>query len=361
MTATNSVLLSEHNETRRYRMQFVTIKNGSYRNTPVVDTVFPLVKDYQEGAKGGYVTVDARNVIGYTNGPDFIRVKVGPNDYVVTGDKPVLEPIQIDAPAKTDEEPEEKVIERIAERFAILDEMTRGTINGDVRAMIVVGPPGVGKSFGVESELQKNGLIDDLAGRRCKYEVVKGAMTPIGLYAKLYEFSEEGNVLVFDDCDSILLDDISLNVLKAALDSSKKRTIHWNADSRLLRHEGIPNKFDFKGSVIFITNLKFDNVRSAKLRDHLEALMSRCHYLDLTIDTMRDKLLRIKQIALMGTLFPAYGMTPEQEHEIIDFMIEHKNRLREVSLRMAIKLADLRRMSEERWRAIAMNTCMRMG
>ena len=89
--------------------------------------------------------------------------------------------------------------------------------------------------------------------------------------------------------------------------------------------------------------------------------MSRCHYLDLTIDTMRDKLLRIKQIALMGTLFPAYGMTHEQEQEIIDFMIEHKNRLREVSLRMAIKLADLRRMSEERWRAIAMNTCMRMG
>lgn len=348
-------------------MQFVTIKNGTYRNAPVTNTVFPLVKGYQEGAKGGFVTVDARNVIGYAGGPDFIRIKVGPNDFEFHGDfnedamissaASVLEPIHVPAV----EEPEEVVIQRIADRFAILDEMTRGTINGDVRAMIVVGPPGVGKSFGVEAELQKNGLLDDLAGRRRRYEVVKGAMTPIGLYAKLYEFSEEGNVLVFDDCDSILLDDVSLNVLKAALDSSKKRTIHWNADSRLLRSEGIPNKFDFKGSVIFITNIKFDNVRSAKLKDHLAALMSRCHYLDLTIDTMRDKLLRIKQIAQMGTLFPAYGMTQEQEQEILDFMTTNQNRLREVSLRMAIKLADLRRMSEDRWQAIAMNTCMRQG
>jgi predicted AAA+ superfamily ATPase len=341
-------------------MQFVTIKNGTYRNAPVVNTVFPLVKDYQEGAKGGFLTVDARNVIGFEGSPGIVRIKVEANEYEIVGTGTTLEPIQASGP-KVELEPEEKVIERIAERFAILDEMTRATINGDVRAMIVVGPPGVGKSYGVEYELQKNGLIDDLAGNRRKYEVVKGAMTPIGLYAKLYEFAEEGNVLVFDDCDSILLDDISLNVLKAALDSSKKRTIHWNADSRLLRSEGIPNKFDFKGAVIFITNLKFDNVRSAKLKDHLEALMSRCHYLDLTIDTARDKLLRIKQIAQTGTLFPAYGMTHDQEQEIIDFMIEHQTKLRELSLRMAIKLADLRRMSEERWKAIAMNTCMKMG
>lgn len=344
-------------------MQFVTIKNGSYRNAPVTNTVFPLVKGYQAGAKGGFVTVDARNVIGFHGAPDFIRVKVAPNDYELHGDfdgdvMNKFEPIEVPAEPKIVES-DEQVIERIAERFAILDEMTRGTINGDVRAMIVVGPPGVGKSFGVEAELQKNGLIDQLAGRRARYQVVKGAMTPIGLYAKLYEYSEEGNVLVFDDCDSILLDDVALNLLKAALDSSKKRTIHWNADSRLLRSEGIPNSFDFKGSVIFITNIKFDNVRSAKLKDHLEALMSRCHYLDLTIDTMRDKLLRIKQIAMTGTLFPAYGMTHDQEQQILDFMFDNKDKLREISLRMAIKLADLRRMSTDRWQAIAMNTCMK--
>jgi len=333
-------------------MQYITIKRGSYRNMPVENQIFPLIKGYQEGAKGGYVTVDASGIMPERG---VIRVLVDENDYEVDG-----EFMQVLAPIKeVQTETDEQIMERIGERFSILDEMTAATVNGDVRAMIVVGPPGVGKSYGVEHELQKSGLLDDLAGRRRKYEVVKGAMTPIGLYAKLYEFSEEGNVLVFDDCDSILLDDVSLNVLKAALDSSKKRTIHWNADSRLLRSEGIPNKFDFKGAVIFITNLKFDNVRSNKLKDHLEALMSRCHYLDLTIDTMRDKLLRIRQIARTGQLFPAYGMSTEQEEEILDFMVEKANKLREISLRMAIKLADLRRMSEDRWKSIAENTCMK--
>jgi hypothetical protein len=111
--------------------------------------------------------------------------------------------------------------------------------------------------------------------------------------------------------------------------------------------------------VIFITNIKFDHVRSAKLKDHLEALMSRCHYIDLTLDTMRDKYLRIKQIARSGQLFREYGLNETEEAEIIDFMLANQNRLREMSLRMAIKLADLRRMSRDRWQSIAENTCMK--
>lgn len=346
-------------------MQFILIKRGSYRNAPIENTTFPLVKPFQQGAKGGFVTVDATGIIP---GRKEIRVLVSQSDFDYVNEAGASYGMSVGGPLEVEvdpipavEEPEEVVIQRIANRFGILEEMTRATINGDVRAMIVVGPPGVGKSYGVEAELQKNGLLDDLAGRRRRYEVVKGAMTPVGLYAKLYEFSEEGNVLVFDDCDSILLDDVALNLLKAALDSSKKRTIHWNADSRLLRHEGIPNKFDFKGAVIFITNIKFDHVKSAKLKDHLEALMSRCHYLDLTIDTLRDKLLRIKQIAQTGALFPAYGMSSEQEAEILEFMSSNAAKFREISLRMAIKLADLRRMSPDRWQEIAQTTCMKQG
>lgn len=256
-------------------------------------------------------------------------------------------------------ETDEQIMNRIEERFNILDEMTRATVNGDVRALIVVGPPGVGKSYGVENELSKAGILDDLAGRRRNYEVVKGAMTPVGLYCKLHEYSDANNVLVFDDCDSVLLDDLSLNILKAALDSSKKRVIHWNADSSKLRNEGVPNKFEFRGSVIFITNIKFDHVRSPRLKDHLSALMSRCHYLDLTLDTMRDKYLRIKQIARSGGLFKEYGLDSSGENEILEFMHQNQTRLHEMSLRMAIKLADLRRMSPMRWQGIAENTCMK--
>ena len=258
-------------------------------------------------------------------------------------------------------ESDESILNRLRDRFEILDDMTRAVKKGDVRAMIVTGPPGVGKSFGVEKVLARHDVFADVAqdGKLKKYEVVKGAMSAIGLYSKLYEYSDKKSILVFDDCDSVLLDDLSLNILKAALDSSKKRMIHWNTDSRLLRSEGVPNSFEFKGGAIFITNIKFDNVRSKKLRDHLEALESRCHYLDLTIDTEREKLLRIRQVVSECGMLDDYEFSDLEKEVLIDFVDDNKKKLRELSLRTVLKIADLKRSMPSNWRAVAEVTCMR--
>ena len=254
-----------------------------------------------------------------------------------------------------------EIIERLRQRFQILEDMTRACKKGDVRAMIVTGPPGVGKSFGVEKVLAKHDVFATVANNEKlkKYEVVKGAMSAIGLYKKLYEFSDKKCILVFDDCDSVLLDDLSLNILKAALDSSKKRTIHWNTDSRLLRSEGVPNSFEFAGGAIFITNIKFENVRSKKLQDHLAALESRCHYLDLTIDTEREKILRIKQVVAECGMLDDYGFDASANAELIEFIDTNKSKLRELSLRMVLKLADLKKSMPSNWQAVAEVTCMR--
>jgi len=194
-----------------------------------------------------------------------------------------------------------------------------------------------------------------------KYEVVKGAMSAIGLYSKLFEYSDKKSILVFDDCDSVLLDDLSLNILKAALDSSKKRMIHWNTDSRLLRSEGVPNSFEFKGGAIFITNIKFDHVRSKKLKDHLEALESRCHYLDLTIDTEREKLLRIRQVVRDCGMLDDYDLEDEAKAEVVEFINANAKRMRELSLRMVLKIADLRASMPRNWQRVAELSCMRSG
>jgi len=340
----------------------VKIINGVYRNIPVSNVAFTLVKGFQTGAKGGYVTVNADGYFG-PDFPEVVRINVNSiEDVEFTAESvpagefvaPIAH-VHNKAPVETDEE----VIARIGERFDILDQMTKATIAGDVRAMIVVGPPGVGKSYGVEKQLEHSGLFDQLSGRRVKYEVIKGAMTPIGLYCTLYKHSDKNNVLVFDDCDSVFQDDLSLNILKAALDSGKKRRIYWNSDSAMLRREGVPDMFDFKGACIFITNLQFQNLKSKKLQDHLEALQSRCHFLDLTLNTMRDRFLRIKQIYRKGELFADYDFTQEQGDMVIEFMEQNQTRLREMSLRMALKIADLTRVSEANWRALAATTCMK--
>jgi hypothetical protein len=270
--------------------------------------------------------------------------------------------LEMDKVEKVLNESDEQIMGRLRERFNILDDMTRAVKKGAVRAMIVSGPPGVGKSHGVEAVLGKHDMMANIAGNEKlkKYEVVKGAMSALGLYSKLYQYSDAKNILVFDDCDSVLLDDLSLNILMAALDSGSKRMIHWNTDSHMLRREGVPDSFEFKGGAIFITNIKFENVKSKKLRDHLEALESRCHYLDLTIDTEREKVLRIKQIVEDGML-DKYEFEPGAKEEILDFIDQNKKKLRELSLRMVLKLADLKAGFPDRWTGIAEMTCMRRG
>jgi hypothetical protein len=340
-------------------MSAIRIVNGEYRKNPVRNTAFTLVSGFTSGAKGNYVTV--KNNGNFPDCPDTIRIRVSSIRDIeyVNGDAVSTPTAEIETVAPAVNETDDEAMDRIRERFDILHEMTKATVTGDIRAMIVSGPPGVGKSFGVEQEIEKACLFDKLAGKRLRAEVVKGSATPIGLYQTLYKYSDANSVIVFDDCDSILLDDVALNLLKGALDSGKKRVISWLSESSALRREGIPDRFEFKGSVIFITNLKFDKMKSQKLRDHLDALQSRCHYLDLTLDTMRDKLLRIKQIAKDGVLFADYDFNEYASDDIIDFMHVNKDRLREVSLRMALKIADLRKSFPNNWKRMSETTCMK--
>lgn len=333
-------------------MKKVKILNGYYsllgKRIDLSGSEFPLSVDYKEDSTGGYVHVDARGHKGLP--AKNIRVRVPNQDSVVIVGGPAVND------SETSNETDQEIIERLRVRFDMLQDMTKAVKSGAVRAMIVSGPPGVGKSYGVEAVLDRYDLVEGLGGSR-KYEVVRGAMSALGLYVKLYKFSAQDNVIVFDDCDSIFSDELSLNILKAALDSKKRRMIHWNTDSIKLRNEGVPDQFCFEGSAIFITNLKFDRARG-KIREHLAALESRCHYMDLTINTQREKMLRIRQIVEDGML-SQYRFDDQTVGEIVDYVDQNKDRLRELSLRTVVKLADLVKAFPDRWSGYAENTLMR--
>ena len=335
---------------------FVKIKKGTYRNAPIKDAIFPVVKPLTFGKKGAFVTVDGSSLMG----PNAKRVRILVDSplSVEPASKESYQEVMPVKKTKKKKETKQQAMDRIAGRFAVLDQMTDAVANGTVRGLIVSGPPGVGKSFGVETILDEYDSMTKLSGQPPRTEVVKGSMTPIGLYQTLFNNSNKGDILVFDDCDSILFDEVCLNMLKAVLDSGKKRTISWKAESQALRREGIPDRFEFSGGVIFITNVNFENVRSKKIQDHLEALMSRCHYIDLGLDTTSDKFLRINQIVRDGML-KEYGFSKEFEKEIIDFMVLKSARLRELSLRMVLKIADLAKMDFDKWKELAESTCMR--
>jgi hypothetical protein len=343
---------------------YIKVIAGQYRGEELNNVVFPLVKQYtRHGDKDAFITVDGSHLYG--GDKSKIRVKVNSiNDVEISDVAHFLAqdttPAVIHSEAKSNtEESDEVIMERIGVRFDILHEMTRAACEGNIKAMIVTGPPGVGKSFGVEKELERAALFDQIGGRPLKTEVVKGAVTPIGLYQILYKRSDANNVLVFDDSDDVFNDELSLNMLKAALDSGKSRKICWNSESSALRREGIPESFLFKGSIIFITNKNFDNVKSKKLQDHLAALESRCHFLDLALNTPREKLLRIRQIANTGELFNDYDLNEEQQADIISFLFANQHKLREISLRTALKMADLFKSFPAKWQAMSQELVMK--
>ena len=144
----------------------------------------------------------------------------------------------------------------INERFGFVSDMVTMLANGDQASVVVSGPGGLGKSYTVTDALANRGLqdistVDDLPiGFRINggktFRVIKGYSTPKGLYRVLYE--NKDGVVVFDDCDSVLKDPVSLNLLKAALDSYDRRIISWRAD---IKDEDLPTCFEFKGRVVF--------------------------------------------------------------------------------------------------------------
>tara|TARA_B000000565_G_scaffold255890_2_gene238841 strand:- start:10087 stop:11298 length:1212 start_codon:yes stop_codon:yes gene_type:complete len=272
-------------------------------------------------------------------------------------------------------ETEEEALERIEQSFDILRDIAWSVCEGDVSSMIISGPAGIGKSHLVNAVakdyyrfLCTNGMFlsgdhtatNPFGSEERTYRVIKGTITPIALYQELFQYRDKGQVLVFDDCDTLFYDDVSLNILKAALDTDHKRTISWMAESRILEEEGVPRQFDFCGSVIFISNLDFDRVRSVRIKPHLDALKSRSLYYDLEIGTVEDKIRRIKSLVSTG-LFEKnrLELSDDMKQEIVDFLNVYMHDLDEVSIRTALKIGGLARRNPNAWKKSAVYSLMR--
>jgi hypothetical protein len=73
---------------------------------------------------------------------------------------------------------------------------------------------------------------------------------------------------------------------------------------------------------------------------------------------MRDKFLRCKQVIGEGML-SKYNFSEQEEADLMDYIYTNKNRLREMSLRMVLKIADLKKMNTNKWKSYAESTCMK--
>ena len=261
---------------------------------------------------------------------------------------------------------------RIAVRYDAMERMTKRLVDGKIPSLIISGPPGLGKSFTVRTALAEKfpdgpeGLhIDEDTGEETTtlhHDTVSGSISSVGLYQALWH-TRNGGVLVLDDVDDVFRDETALNLLKGALDSSPTRIISWRKEARWLEENSIPDRFDFKGHVIFLTNIDFETIIQSGKRDaeHFKALIDRSMYLCLTLRTRRDFIIRIRQIAggPDGMLVKNFGMTEEQSEEVLDFVTEHQTRFYNLSLRLINQVALCMVADPEQWKKDVEATKMR--
>jgi hypothetical protein len=251
-------------------------------------------------------------------------------------------------------ETDAEIAARLNDNFDAMHTMALATFMGKNKSLIISGPAGVGKSHTVTQIMEK--MEGD---KLCTF--VKGYVRPTGLYKMLYENRHKDCVIVFDDSDSVFMDDVCLNLLKAACDMTRTRRLSWLTETKMEDEDGerLPRTFEFEGSIIFITNYDFDNLidKGNRLAPHFQALISRSHYLDVGMKTKRDYVVRLKQVVAAGMLRDE-GFNQAQENELMSFITESQDRLRELSLRMVIKLANLMSMGGD-WKKMARATCMK--
>ncbi len=235
----------------------------------------------------------------------------------------------------------------INQRFEFVGDMVLMLAKGDQASVVVSGPGGLGKSHTVVAALEASGLTDvtvldefevgSVLDTAKSYRVIKGYSTPKGLYRTLYE--NKDGVVVFDDCDSVLKDPVSLNLLKAALDSYDRRIISWRAD---MRDEELPQSFEFKGRVVFISNLPSEALD--------QAIISRSMAVDLSM-TAEQKIQRMQFLLDQPDFMPEYAKSFKQDAlNLIDSL---RDSVKELSLRTLIQVTKIRKSAGAKWKDLA--------
>jgi hypothetical protein len=251
----------------------------------------------------------------------------------------------------TVQQTDEEMLQEMSTRFDIMAKIIRGAAEGVYRAAIISGAGGVGKTHTIRKILEH---FKDKG--KIQTEKVSGYMTAVNLFKLLWRNRTKTSIIILDDADGILDDPTGLQLLKAALDTSPVREISWMSESRALKEDDVPQTFIFEGSMIFITNRNMQgevDMGRSKNTAHLEALMTRTHYVDLKLHTPRQKVLWIEHMVRSQHILAAAGLNKEQIEVVLNYIKEHRDKLRTLSLRTAMQIGEYILSEGNKWKAMA--------
>jgi len=241
----------------------------------------------------------------------------------------------------------------IDEKFEMMDELLAMVINGTTKAMVIGGKGGIGKTYAVMSKLKKMGKVDvnqviaesmpdDISLEDSEedieekvkllasldgmgdFKVIRGFVTPAAAYRLLYE--NKKRVIIFDDCDSVLRHDDTINLLKGALDTYEERWISWNTQATA---SDLPPCFKFEGQIIFVTNLPMEKID--------EAVRTRCFKVDVAM-SKEQRCDRMESV--LENVMPDIDM--DYKHDALKLLRDSLDVANDVSFRALMNIIKIR-------------------
>lgn len=205
----------------------------------------------------------------------------------------------------------------INQRFDFFEQLVGLAATKKIKALFVTGKGGIGKSFTTDNALEAEELEEETDFVR-----IKGHCTSYALYHTLEEYSDR--IVLFDDCDDILRDQLSLNILKTVLDTQGVRRVKW------ITKNDTKKSFVFEGTVIFLSNMAKEKVE--------QAIISRSVVIDLFMTSNEI-------IERMNNIIQAIPITVDLEDEervtVLRMLDKYKNSIMDLNIRTLIKALEV--------------------
>jgi len=142
--------------------------------------------------------------------------------------------------------------------------------NADFYLLLLVGRPGLSKSYEFEAACQPHRSSDGTTLATAHY--VKGNITPVEAYRVAFE--HRNKLLVFDDAERLWSDNTGRYLLRDLTECKLRKQVNWRTDNKSFEKQGIPKSFVTNSRVCLIMNhFAFGNAHE------YEAVMDRAHFI----------------------------------------------------------------------------------
>jgi hypothetical protein len=263
------------------------------------------------------------------------------------------------------------VVKRVIDNFDMVYTMTQNfIINSDpnsekgqsaLKGLCIPGDAGLGKTHYVKK------AIVDLNGEKNVEYIKGGSITAAALFVKLYLNKDKGRIVILDDVDIVHRSgkDRSdmIDMIKGATEPALERYISWETaqSNPLMKQHGVPNKFKFDGTIIWITNDTMASIEKAT-KNHWAALASRFTWIPCFFND-DEKILYtlhcITEYNMLGEKCQAKkgGYPDDVVDDVVEYLQNNYDRLQEITPRMAVKIADLRHFNPDNWKTLVRIQC----